>query len=48
VSNLHDQISQGSLFVVEAIRILTSIQQALKDKNWAQAINQEMGTLEKK
>jgi len=38
---------QSFLSTIDFIRILTSIQEALKDENWVRAMNEEMGALEK-
>jgi len=38
---------QSFLFAIDAIRFPTSVQEALKDENWIQAMNEEMSALEK-
>jgi len=38
---------QSFLSAIDAIRVPTSIQEALKDENWIQAMNEEMSALEK-
>ena len=32
---------------IDSIKIPTSVQEALKDENWVQAMNKEMGALER-
>jgi len=34
---------QSFLSAIDSIRIPTSIQEALKDENWVQAMNEEIG-----
>ena len=38
---------QSFLLVINSIRIPTSVQEALKDDNWIQAMNEEMSALER-
>ena len=38
---------QSFIAAVDSVRIPTSLQEALKDKNWVQAMNEEMKALEK-
>jgi len=38
---------QSFLSAIDAIRVPTSVQEALKDENWIQAMNEEMSALEK-
>ena len=33
---------QSFLSAIDSIRILTSVQEALKDENWVRAMNEEM------
>jgi len=38
---------QSFLSVIDAIRVPTSVEEALKDESWVQVMNEEISTLEK-
>jgi len=46
IKNLSIQ-HQSFLSAIDAIRVPTSVEEALKDENWVQATNEEMSALEK-
>ena len=48
VSSKHLSLQhQSFISAIDSIRIPTTVQEALKDKNWVQAMNEEMRALEK-